>query len=171
MKMPKKMIVSLGVMIAAVACIVSVPNVTQADPTNAVVAVTHPEGNAKYNENPAPALTGNASAAHDKFISKDKAIEKANIQKDAKVSSVELVTWEKHVKDNVQGGSGGTEVAKDRMVWVIKADYPNGASTKAGYFENAQRVISFDAESGRLLSVMTTGDLKEVKAPWNAKSH
>jgi hypothetical protein len=72
------------------------------------------------------------------------------------VKSSELKTWGKYLNDEKK--EEFTQVSSNRMVKVIKTEYPDGLDTKAGFYGNATLTSVFDAETGNLLESSITGD-------------
>lgn len=163
-KKKKSVVVVSSIVLGTVALLLN-PVFSKAD-TPTVPPVTHPVHSELYKENPDPALKGNANA-QDRFLKRDQVLAKVQLPASAKVAATDLKTWGTFVSENYGNkGGAGTELAKDRMVWVIKVDYPEGVETKGGFFANAKQTIVFDAETGRFISRDTTGDSASVNAPW-----
>lgn len=61
-------------------------------------------------------------------------------------------------KDEPNDNLQDREVDPNRMVWVIKTNYPKGLNTKAGFYANATLISVFDAQTGQLLESTVTGN-------------
>ncbi|WJH36339.1 hypothetical protein N6H14_11235 [Paenibacillus sp. CC-CFT747] len=100
----------------------------------------------------------NSEAPKEKFITKETAIEKAHIKQEGKLISSTLMSWN-HFSEEILGKSNSMpQIDDERMVWVVKVDYPKGIDTKGGYFNKAVQISAFDAETGQILNVTTIGD-------------
>lgn len=134
--------------------------------------ITHPDNGLNYVEEPQPVYIDNASKQQKDFVSDDKLLKKIAKTSSSRIKSSELKTWEKHLSDNKGSGKGNgkgtvilSEISPNRMVKVIKTEYPDGLETKAGFYANAVLTSVFDAETGNLLESTVTGDYKEETAP------
>lgn len=100
----------------------------------------------------------NSSIDKNKLMTKEVAIEKVHIEKDGKLLSAELVSWNKFSNDVLGKSNSLAQISNERQVWVVKVSYPKGIDTKGGYFKNATQISVFDAETKEILNVTTQGD-------------
>lgn len=119
--------------------------------------ISHPNSFDKYNENPTPIYTKNDKSDQKNFVPEDKYLKNIVQKSDSKIISNELKTWGKHVKDENEEGIN-YQIDTERMVKVIKVEYPQGLDTKAGFYKNAIAINVFDAETGDLIESTVTGD-------------
>lgn len=127
--------------------------------------ITHPTSH-PYNENPKPSLPANNTAPTKGFLTKEQVLQLVELKPGDEVLSAKLQTWAQHVHENLNDRGKNYEIDPNRMVWVIKVSYPNGIQTKGGFYANAVETDTFDAETGRLLHFMGTGDYKGGGGPW-----
>ncbi|MDQ0914599.1 hypothetical protein [Paenibacillus sp. V4I5] len=108
-----------------------------------------------------PIYKPNSHADKSIFITKEEAIEQARIKENGGIlRSVELMTWDQFSREAWNKPNSMADRANDRMVWVVKVDYPKGIDTKGGYFFNANQTVVFDAETGQIFGGITSGDPK-----------
>jgi hypothetical protein len=105
----------------------------------------------------------NYHADKSKFVKKEDIVKKTRIEKDGKLISAELVTYEEFSREVLEQENPGTIIENGRMVWVLKVDYPTGIKTKGGKFSKAIQITAFDAETGQLLVVTTRGQEDPTK--------
>lgn len=120
-------------------------------------AISHPFSSDKYNENPTPIYTRNDTRDVKSFVSEGKCIESIAKTKTSHIKSKELKTWGQHVKDDEEEATN-YQIDSNRMVRVIKTEFPDGLDTKAGFYKNAVLTSVFDAETGNLIESHITGD-------------
>lgn len=92
------------------------------------------------------------------FIAEDKIRSILTIPENGILKSSQLLTWGEFAEATNQGRVKFHEIAEDRMVWVLKADLPNGVEVKGQHMKNASLIAIFDAETGELLSMGVIGD-------------
>ncbi|MDQ6423395.1 hypothetical protein RB620_28670 [Paenibacillus sp. LHD-117] len=105
----------------------------------------------------------NSHADKSKFISKEEIIKKPRMEKDGKLKSADLVTYEQFSREVLGQENPGTIIENDRMVWVLTVEFPNGIKTKGGKFSKAVQISAFDSETGQLLTVTTIGEEDTTK--------
>ena len=120
-------------------------------------AISHPDSSQKYNENPAPIYVANDKKDASNFVSEDKCLKNIVQTETSKIKSSTLTTWKQYVTDEKEEAIN-YQIDDNRMVRVIKIEYPDGLDTKAGFYKNAVSTIVFDAESGNLITSVVTGD-------------
>lgn len=99
----------------------------------------------------------NSHADRSKFVSKKEIIKEPRILKNGKLKSADLVTYDQFSREVLGQENPGTIIENDRMVWVVKVDYPTGINTRGGKFSKAVQISAFDSETGQLLIVTTVG--------------
>ncbi|MFE1747671.1 hypothetical protein [Coleofasciculus sp. H7-2] len=115
-----------------------------------------------YNDNPIPTLPGNNNLPIDRFITREQAI--GTLQKNARLISADLKPWGEHEKETFRNARLH-DVSTERMVWVVKAAFPDGIETRGGFFKNATQTVTYDAQTGRFISSTTTGDSSPIERP------
>lgn len=99
----------------------------------------------------------NSHVDKSKFITKENIIKEPGIRDGGKLLSADLVTYDQFSREILGKPNPGTMIENDRMVWVVKIDYPNGIKTRGGKFSKAVQISAYDSETGRFLSVTTDG--------------
>lgn len=114
---------------------------------------------AEKKENPIGLIyKANSHADKAKFKTKDAIIKQTRAEKDSKVLSTTLMTYAQYSREELKEDNPGTIIENDRMVWVIKVDFPSGLKTRGGKFSKAIQTTVFDAETGDLIVVSSIGD-------------
>ncbi|SFD62878.1 hypothetical protein SAMN05216378_0725 [Paenibacillus catalpae] len=99
----------------------------------------------------------NSHLAKTKFKTENNIIKMTRMEKGSKVLSTTLMTYAQYCRKELRGENPGTIIENERMVWMIKVDFPKGIKTRGGNFSKAVQVTVFDAETGNLLTVSTIG--------------
>ena len=160
--MKKNILISV---IAVFVALISVTTALALNVGNAANSVaSHQVSSEEYNENPTPIYTANETENANNFVSEDKCI--ANIAKTntSKIITKELKTWGQHVTDDKEEAIN-YQIDSNRMVRVIKTEFPDGLDTKAGFYDNAVLTSVFDAETGNLIESHVTGDYQGKSVP------
>lgn len=115
-----------------------------------------------YNNNPTPTLPGNKNLPTNLFITREQAI--GTLPKNARLISAELKPWGEHEKATFRNARL-YDISPDRMVWVVKAAFPDGIETRGGFFSDATQTVSYDSETGRFISSTTVGNSSPIQRP------
>lgn len=116
----------------------------------------HPKGAGPYQENPAPALTGNANLRANTFLTQAEVEAASQLPAGAQRLSLQLMRWSEHIRQDEGGKVTSYYVAPDRMVWVVKESHPSYAF-RHGVMTNAVVTNVYDAATGRLLHLQARG--------------
>ncbi|MCM8711231.1 hypothetical protein M2651_09335 [Clostridium sp. SYSU_GA19001] len=139
-------------------------NIELSKPTITSNAVKPEEHNSQnYNNNPKPLYTANKNIDSSSLISKANILKKLESNqiktKNSFIKSVKLETWSEHVlENNKENTVVNLLIDPERMVWVILTSYPDGITTKAGFYSNAILTSVYDAQTGDLLESTVTGE-------------
>lgn len=159
----RKIIVLVALMILPAVAFAETPAVKDLiDSKNREEQLEHPLAkDAKLSEIPMPIYKSNSHADKLIFKTKEQAIEQVRVnERGGILRSAELMTWDQFSREAWNAPNSAMDKANDRMVWVVKADYPKGIDTKGGYFLNAKQTTVLDAETGQIFGGITSGDPK-----------
>lgn len=125
-------------------------------------AISHPFPSDRYNEHPAPTYVKNNDKTEADFVPVEKCLQNIVKTDTSCVVSKELKTWGQHLIDDKEEVVN-YQMDPERMVRVIRTEFPDGLDTKAGFFNKAVLTTVFDAETGNLIESHVTGDCMEKR--------
>lgn len=131
-------------------------------PARSIPAIVDLNKLQQSNNKPTPTLAGNKDLLLDRFISRQNVIGK--LPKTARLISADIKSWGQYEQE-VLHDTHLHDVSQERMVWVVKVAYPDGISTRGGFFDNATQLAVVDAQTAQYITSMTTGDYRPETSP------
>lgn len=114
--------------------------------------------------NPLPVrLPANKDLPTERFLGKEYYQKK--MLPGALLQSVEFMSYQEYMTEYGDGASVPSDISPDRMVSVLKVDFPNGLKADNADYSKANVISARDAISGDYLSHTTVGSIIFQKGP------